>query len=639
MRKSRIKFLFYSIANTSFQCGQKSVFLRLGLASMALSVFACAPAYQSSVVKTQTAQEGNTNGQNPTPPEGVYQKPLTPTYSYGPGFDIPENVKKSFDPMPTEIKTKTAVVHLGQTHFQNVQYLYDFKNKKIKITGHLQIIDQQGKTIFTENDFEISGVHNAISPVVLLQPVANQNNDSKDNAAIIKAKVTCLGIYEGNAGPEDDQISCDKAVVDFFVSYNKQYLTDQFETKSEPVKKQTPAPEQKPKNSGEGVSQTNPLTQKSVPASQDSTYNEVSKTASSDTTQSKNSPTDAAENKDDEHEFEPEGSDGSINSRYQGQVENTDVVALFNDNNDNTAAETTTTPPKAVPSASNPTVKNPPTVSEKNSGDKTTAAKDKKTEDKNKPDQKSQLSSQDATKVEDKPVAENQSSKTINANIEETADGKLRPYNQAVGYPDDGRLRNATNLKDQQASQKEQGLYVILSSKQRYYATFEMSEFISGLAKFLTNEESTRLYVGNISAQKGGHISPHQSHQIGMDADFGYPTVHSRTSFPVVARAGNINKAAYSVERTFESFKFAFKQRHAPVEKIFVDQLIINDLCHYAKSKNEFNGKDAQIVKTLFQNIQHVDGHGNHYHVRLKCTPSQPACRSKQYRRVNNCQG
>lgn len=616
---------------------------------LGLLLSACGPSYQSSVVVgKKTEQNGNPvleseqkNGNSaPTPAEGIYQKPLTPTYSFGPGLDLPENIKTAFDPMPTQIKTKTAIVHLGQTHFQNVQYLYDFKNKKIKITGHLQILDLQGKTKFTEKDFELIGIQNAVSPVVLLQSVTNPAQDAKTDAAVIKAKVTCLGVYDADDGSDDDQISCDKAVVDFFVSYNKQYLTDQFETKSETIKKQNPTTDSKPH--AEGFSQNSPLPKKSNATPQDSSkgegvYNEVTGgTTSGDATITPKpvapskppvpqtpAPNQSAkaqgsdhkdDSTDDDNDDEVEGSDGSINSRYQGQVENTDVVALFKDDQGDKV--------------------------DKNN--KISAAKDKKPElqvDQNKYDKKSHGSSQDSSRVENKPVIENKPAKIISVNIEQTEDGKLRPYNQAVGYPDDGRLRNATNLKEQQASQKEQGLYVILSSKQRYYATFEMSEFISRLAKFLTVEEATRLSVGNISAQKGGHISPHQSHQIGMDADFGYPTVQSRTSFPVVARAGTINKSAYSVERTFESFKFAFKQNYAPVEKIFVDQLIINDLCHYAKSKNEFSGKDAQIVKTLFQNIQHVDGHGNHFHVRLKCTSSQPACRSKQYRRVNNCAG
>lgn len=601
---------------------RKKLVLGMTFVTLGLTLSACGPAYQSPSAKNLSDSTGATHPVSPqqksdaAAAEDLYQKPLTPTYSYGPGFNVPENIKKYYDPMPNEIKTKTAVVRLGQTHFQNVQYLYDFKNKKIKITGHLQILDQQGKSILTENDFELSGEQNITSPVVVLNSTADSKKDKNANAAIIKAKVTCLGLRDAEDGSDHDEISCDKAVVDFFVSYNKQYLTDQFETKSAPVKKQNAPPEQK--NSNDGFAKSNPLTPKSTPASQDNSYNEVSKTASADTTTAKAASTDTTENtpdhKNNEPEYETEGSDGSINSRYQGQVENTDVVALFNDDADKTQA----------------------------TKDKKTEAKKEAKTDQKKSDKKSGASSQDASPAEvkstsEKSSSENPTAKVINSNVEQTADGSLRPYNQAVGYPDDGRLRNATNLKDQQASQKEQGLYVILSSKQRYYATFEMSEFISKLAKFLTNAESTRLYVGNISAQKGGHISPHQSHQIGMDADFGYPTENSRASFPVVARGGSINKSAYSVERTFETFKFAFKQKHSPIEKIFVDQLIINDLCHYARSKNEFTGEDAQVVKTLFQNIQHVDGHGNHFHVRLKCTPSQPACRSKQYRRVNNC--
>ena len=140
-------------------------------------------------------------------------------------------------------------------------------------------------------------------------------------------------------------------------------------------------------------------------------------------------------------------------------------------------------------------------------------------------------------------------------------------------------------------------------------------------------------------------MSSHLSHQIGMDADIAYPTQTleeiSKTGFATVvsqkSEPRKLNTNAYSVEKTFELFKFAFKQTDYPIERIFADQLIIKDLCAYAKQKNELTGPDKKIVETLFDNIEDVDGHGSHFHVRLKCTDFQPACRSKLYTKTLGC--
>jgi murein endopeptidase len=93
----------------------------------------------------------------------------------------------------------------------------------------------------------------------------------------------------------------------------------------------------------------------------------------------------------------------------------------------------------------------------------------------------------------------------------------------------------------------------------------------------------------------------------------------------------------YSTEKTFKAFKFLFSQNDIQVDRIFVDQAIINELCTYAKRNQETTGNDRDIVQRMFQNIQHVKGHGDHYHVRIKCSAFDPGCRGRVYRQMPAC--
>ena len=171
-----------------------------------------------------------------------------------------------------------------------------------------------------------------------------------------------------------------------------------------------------------------------------------------------------------------------------------------------------------------------------------------------------------------------------------------------------------------------------------------MSQIIVNLSQFLYKElDAFRLFVGNISARKGGLLNPHKSHQIGMDVDIAYPAATAadaeKNNFPVVVQQSSrkFNSNVYSTKKTFELFKYAFKQTEPPVDRIFADKLILQDLCKYAVQNKEFSGKDKDVVEKLFQNIEHVDGHGDHFHLRLKCTDAHPACRSKIYVKAKGC--
>jgi murein endopeptidase len=54
-------------------------------------------------------------------------------------------------------------------------------------------------------------------------------------------------------------------------------------------------------------------------------------------------------------------------------------------------------------------------------------------------------------------------------------------------------------------------------------------------------------------------------------------------------------------------------------------------------AKNEFESESKEVVKAMFENIQHVNGHGDHFHLRIKCSKFDPACRGRIYRKMETC--
>jgi len=529
---------------------------------------------------------------------------------------LPEEVQQKYEKPKTEVQSKTAVVKLGLTDIEKIEYYYDAKNNLLQLKGHLKIRSKEDNTVLSETTFTLNGKHNLKKQVVNLYEESHS-----DETPLVRAKTTCLST------DDNDMITCEKAIIDFFISYKNQYFTEQFETVSKkevtPKKQTGPAAPTAPQD-GYNTIPASPT----VPAGTQPTPQPVKPDPS------KAVPTDSSNTVQPDALEAAEGDEDSINDRYQGQVQETDIVSFMSktkpaadsDEDD----EDTAQPPVVAPSAPQP--KAPEKDDEDDSTPPALTPGPKQPQQPQQPVAKPPASgalSKDATQP-------NLIEKIINSNFIQLANGEIRQHNQAIGYPDDGKLRNATVLKDFKGSGD---LFVIVAPERaRFYATHEMATMIARLGQFAQLGDIQKIYVGNISAVKGGPISPHKSHQIGMDADLGYPTADGKVTFPTVVRNNTLNSSAYSVKKTYELFKQAFKQKDIQTEKIFADRLIIKDLCKYAAQANDFNSSDKELVQNMFKNINHVDGHGNHFHIRVKCTKYQPACRSKVYKAYPGCE-
>jgi penicillin-insensitive murein endopeptidase len=176
-----------------------------------------------------------------------------------------------------------------------------------------------------------------------------------------------------------------------------------------------------------------------------------------------------------------------------------------------------------------------------------------------------------------------------------------------------GRAHNGLLFNGVQMPRSE---HWVLVDPARAYGTKETVDALSHIIDRV-NEKlpgAPPLPIGHISAQNGGHLNPHLSHQSGRDVDIGYYFKAGAARQFIRATDANLDMA-----RTWALVKGALKE--TTVEMILMDTSIQRPLAAWAAS----NGEDPSYVDEVFQSrgkngaapIRHVKGHVNHIHFRF----------------------
>jgi len=173
----------------------------------------------------------------------------------------------------------------------------------------------------------------------------------------------------------------------------------------------------------------------------------------------------------------------------------------------------------------------------------------------------------------------------------------------SVGFVDAGRLVNGERFPE------GEGWTVVSPAKA--WATRETIAYVQAAIRAVraAHPDAPPLRVNQISAQDGGYIRPHQSHQNGRDVDlaFYYPTaevVRARAREKVIDLG--LNWALIKSIATLTD-----------VQMILVDKRVQKRLYDYALA----HGEDRAWVGSLFfgsdRLIKHARGHRDHFHVRF----------------------
>ncbi|MFO0613747.1 MAG: penicillin-insensitive murein endopeptidase [Polyangiaceae bacterium] len=194
--------------------------------------------------------------------------------------------------------------------------------------------------------------------------------------------------------------------------------------------------------------------------------------------------------------------------------------------------------------------------------------------------------------------------------------GALGPI--SLGLPNRGRLINGVQMP--------KGDHWSITDPSHCWGTQETVDNLTLAIEKVnkTFENTPKLYIGHISAQHGGHLKPHKSHQAGRDVDIGYYYANG-AGWYTTATADNLDKP-----RTWALVKALIQD--TPVEMIFIDTAVQRVIKDYAASI----GEDKKWLDEIFQVgskggspiIRHVKGHASHIHVRFFSPIAQASART-----------
>jgi hypothetical protein len=198
---------------------------------------------------------------------------------------------------------------------------------------------------------------------------------------------------------------------------------------------------------------------------------------------------------------------------------------------------------------------------------------------------------------------------------------------QSLGAPWLGRLRDAVQLA------AGEGWH--LRRPYRAYGTSTTVELVHRVLADIVDRfpDIHTIAVGDLSAEQGGRISEHSSHQSGRDIDIGLIFTERPAGYPdsfIVGTADNLD-----IEATFVLVEeFAKTAQEADgVQMIFLDFDLQGLLYHWALE----NGETEEYLARLFQfphgrgasagMVRHEPYHADHIHVRFRCPTGDSACR------------
>jgi len=211
-----------------------------------------------------------------------------------------------------------------------------------------------------------------------------------------------------------------------------------------------------------------------------------------------------------------------------------------------------------------------------------------------------------------------------------TAPDAVTQTGQSIGTPRDGALANASRLP-------AAGRGYVTRHPARVFGTAGTIRHL--LSAIEVSRKAFRgrthvLAVGDISAEHGGPLPGHRSHQSGRDVDLGFYYRKKPAGYPnefVKVTRENLNRRS-----TWALIEALAETADAPegVAWIILDYKIQKMLYGYARR----TGIAGDKLETVLQYprgptsevglVRHFNGHEDHMHVRFRCSEQDSQCRS-----------
>jgi penicillin-insensitive murein endopeptidase len=155
-------------------------------------------------------------------------------------------------------------------------------------------------------------------------------------------------------------------------------------------------------------------------------------------------------------------------------------------------------------------------------------------------------------------------------------------------------------------------------SRNRYYGSRELINFIGQLAHKVKLESGKSLLIGDLSQPRGGFmVDGHASHQNGLDVDIWFETADQQLPYAALDNylAPNLVDENFSINPAFWSPRILQLASEMPeVERIFVSPPIKKKLCA------DYKGQQ------WLHKIRPWWNHKDHFHARLYCPKGDKGC-------------
>lgn len=197
-----------------------------------------------------------------------------------------------------------------------------------------------------------------------------------------------------------------------------------------------------------------------------------------------------------------------------------------------------------------------------------------------------------------------------------------------VGFYTNGSLTNAVKLPNESVS-----FVKIFRLRDRAYGTRTLIATIVNGANAFRRLFPTgdRLQVGDIGKEFGGSASGHESHQNGLDADFGYLQSNAAERNPDSSGPNGFAEVFVSGDRVTPNFDttrnwFLLKSLvlRGNVGRIFVDPVIKNTFCSFAKTLDP--SESSAVRAEILRRLRPYPNHGDHFHMRVNCPANAARC-------------
>lgn len=140
------------------------------------------------------------------------------------------------------------------------------------------------------------------------------------------------------------------------------------------------------------------------------------------------------------------------------------------------------------------------------------------------------------------------------------------------------------------------------------------------------------LAIGDLSAEHGGKLAKHVSHQNGRDADVGFYFKNLSRQGPRAFYRTSRHPVDFETTWTFLKALAGSSDAESRVDYMFISYDVQKRFYNWAKKR----GEDAYLLERMFQYprgkramrglIRHEPGHSNHIHIRFKCPRDDQHC-------------